>query len=193
MAHAPSGTVAFLFTDIEGSTSLLQRLGTSYVSLLETHYRLLREAITRYHGYEFNTQGDSMFAAFADAGDALAAAVEAQCALSHQVWPGEAIMRVRMALHAGEPTLAGGDYFGLDVHHAARLVAAASGGQVLLSQRTRDLISEAIPPDVALLDLGRHRLKDLPSSETIYQLVIRGLPNEFPPLSSLESRLHNLP
>ncbi len=189
---APAGLVTFLFTDIEGSTLLLQQLGQEYGALLAAHHQILREAIAP-DGYEFNTQGDSMCIAFTDARDALAAAVRMQRDLSTPDWPQDVCVRVRVALHSGEPTLAGGDYFGLDVHRAARLCNAAHGGQVLVSQRTRDLLGEVADPDIMLRELGRHRLKDLPVEETIYQLDISGLPDEFPQIRSLQTHFHNLP
>src|SRR5215210_5527417 len=134
---APEGTVTFLFSDVEGSTRLLQRIGDRYPALLEQHRRLLRQAFAAHGGYEFGTDGDSFVVAFQDADDALTAAVDAQRAMARHPWPRDAVMRVRMGLHTGEPRLVDGDYVGLDVHRAARVMAAGHGGQVLVSSATR--------------------------------------------------------
>src|SRR2546430_4266425 len=135
MTSLPSGTVTFLFTDIEGSTRLLRELGDAYVEALAAHRRVLRKAFAAHGGVEVDTQGDSFFVAFARATDALAAASEAQAALARGP------VRVRMGMHTGEPTVAGGDYVGLDVHRGARIAAAGYGGQILLSRATRDLVA----------------------------------------------------
>src|SRR5436309_2255269 len=172
----PAGTVTFLFTDIEGSTRLLQELGEDYAGVLAEHRNTLRDAFARHGGVEVDTQGDAFFVAFGRASDALAAAVEARDALDR------GRVRVRMGLHTGEPLLTEHGYVGIDVHHAARIAAAGHGGQILVSQSTRDLVG----PD-ELRDLGRHRLKDLTAAERVYQLG----DEEFPPLRSLN--LTNLP
>src|SRR5438093_1796300 len=158
MVSLPTGTVTFLFTDVEGSTRLLHELGDAYVEALAEHRRVLREAFGRHGGVEVDTQGDAFFVAFARASDAVAAARAAQSAL-----PGP--IRVRMGLHSGEPVITDEGYVGIDVHRAARIAAAGHGGQVLVSQSTRDLVA----PD-GLRDLGEHRLKDLTAPERIYQL-----------------------
>jgi class 3 adenylate cyclase/ABC-type transport system substrate-binding protein len=185
----PTGTVTFLFTDIEGSTKLLQRLGERYAEALADHQRLLRQAWADHAGVEVDTQGDSFFVAFARATDALAAAAEAQRALVEHTWPAGERVRVRMGLHTGEGTLAHdhSHYVGLDVHRAARIAAAGHGGQVLLSQATRDQVAKELLAGAGLRDLGRHRLKDLPRREEIYQLVLPGLPAEYPPLKTLDA------
>jgi predicted ATPase/class 3 adenylate cyclase len=172
----PQGTVTFLFTDIEGSTRLLQERGDEYAEMLADHHRALRGEIARHGGVEVNTQGDAFFVAFAKASDALAAAASARESL------GDGPIRVRMGLHTGEPTVAGEDYIGIDVHRAARIAAAGHGGQILLSQATRDLVREE-----HLRDLGVHRLKDLAAPERLYQLG----DDEFPPLSTVDQT--NLP
>jgi predicted ATPase/class 3 adenylate cyclase len=172
----PSGTVTFLFTDIEGSTRLLHDLGDAYADALAEHRRALREAFGRHGGIEVDTQGDAFFVAFARANDALAAARAGQTALA------EGPIRVRMGLHTGEPIVTDEGYVGLDVHRAARIAAVGHGGQVLLSQATRNLVDED-----RLRDLGEHRLKDLTAAERIYQ---EG-EEEFPPLKSLNAT--NLP
>jgi len=187
----PSGVVTLLFTDIEGSTKLLRALSAQdSVAAFALHGTVLRDVFHRFHGYEQRTEGDSFFIAFQDAGDAVAAAAEAQRVLAAQAWPGRLPVRVRMGLHTGEPTPVGGDYVGLDVHRAARIAAAGHGGQVLLSRTTRT--SAALPGGVGLRDLGEHRLKDLARPEWIFQLEIDGLERDFPPLNSLETP-SNLP
>lgn len=189
----PSGTVTFLFTDIEGSTRHLQRLGENYAGLLAAQRKILRAAFQKYHGHEVDTQGDSFFVAFARAADAIAASVMAQRALAAYDWsPGETV-RVRMGLHTGAPQLTHAGYVGLDVHIAARICAAAHGGQVLLSLQTHDLAEQSQLADVSMRDLGEHRLKDLDRPRRIFQLVISKLPDEFPPLQTLDALPHNLP
>src|SRR5881394_1431412 len=148
-SHLPSGTVTFLFTDIEGSTRLLHELGDSYADALAEHRRLLREAFARHGGVEVDTQGDAFFIAFARASDALAAASGGQSALRGGP------VNVRMGLHTAEPVETDEGYVGIDVHRAARIAAAAHGGQVLLSQATRELVGGD-----TIRDLGTHRLKD---------------------------------
>jgi YVTN family beta-propeller protein len=177
----PAGTVTFLFTDIEGSTELLKRLGSRYSELLVDHARILREAASSHGGREVDNQGDSFFFAFARANAALAAAVVAQRALAEQEWPDGAEVRVRMGLHTGEPTVGDERYVGLGVHRAARIGAAAHGGQVLLSNSTRELVEDEVD-EVAVRELGVYRLKDIDRPELLYQLDIGGRPSEFPPL-----------
>ena len=189
----PIGTVTFLFTDIEGSTRLLQQLGDGYPELLSEHHRLLREAVDKAGGAAFGSEGDALFAAFASAPSALAASVAAQRALSAQQWPGGASVRVRMGLHTGEGVVRDGTYVGLDVHRAARIAAVGHGGQVLLSDTTRALVENSLPPGVELRDLSRHRLKDLAQPEHIFETVIAGLPSQFPALRSLDATPNNLP
>jgi predicted ATPase/class 3 adenylate cyclase len=188
----PSGTVTLLFTDIEGSTRLLQDLGAAYPGLLETHGRILREAIAAGAGVEVSTEGDSFLAVFATPEGALRAAVQAQQSLAAADWPEGRQVRVRMGIHTGAVELIGRNYVGLDVHRAARIGAAGHGGQVLVSDATRALIEPELPPDVGLRDLGRHRLKDLEHPERLYQLNIHGLPHDFPPLRTVGVRRTNL-
>ena len=146
----PGGTVTLLFTDIEGSTRLLQRLGDAYAGVLAEHQRLLREAFAAHGGREVDTQGDAFLVAFPRATDAVAAAVAAQRALAAYPWPGGAAVRVRMGLHTGEPTATGGRYVGLAVHRAARVGSAGHGGQVLLSAATQAVLRDQLPPDIGL-------------------------------------------
>lgn len=189
----PSGTVTFLFTDMEGSTQLLQRLGDRYADVLDQHRRLLRDAFAAHGGYEVDTQGDSFFIAFPTAPDALAAAVEATRALAVSPWPDGVVVRVRMGLHSGAPQLVDEGYVGLDVHRAARIAATGHGGQILLSVATFGLVQGTMPEGMRLRDLGAHRLKDLQQAERIYQAVLADLPSDFPPLKALDARPHNLP
>jgi len=182
----PDGTVTFLFTDIEGSTKLLHGLGDKYISLLAEHHRILRDVFSRWNGREVDTEGDAFFVSFPRATEAAAAVVEAQRSLTSHNWPGEVTVRVRMGLHTGEPWTGSGGYVGMDVHRAARIAHVGHGGQVLLSETTAALLRDGLPTGTSLVDLGRHRLKDMTYPEHIRQLVIKGLPAEFPPLKSLE-------
>jgi predicted ATPase/class 3 adenylate cyclase len=193
MGELPKGTVTLLFTDMEGSTRLLQRVGERYTDVLEACRHLLRTAFQQYHGHEVDTQGDAFFVAFARATDAVAAAVAAQRALATHAWPEDVAVRVRMGLHTGEPLLASEGYVGLDVHRAARIMSAGHGGQVLLSHTTCTLVEHDLPIGVSLLDLGAHRLKDLEHPSHLYQLVIPDLPADFPPLKTLDTHPNNLP
>ena len=181
MVDLPRGTVTLLFTDIEGSTQLLRRLGDAYANVLAEHQRLLREAFAAHGGREVDTQGDAFFVAFPRAVDAVRAAVAAQRALAAHPWPAGGAVRVRMGLHTGEPAAAGGRYVGLAVHRAARVGSAGHGGQVLLSETTHSVLRDQLPAGLALRDLGEHRLKDFDQPEHLYQLVIPGLPADFPP------------
>ncbi len=162
MVELPSGTVTFLFTDIEGSTGLLKELGT---------------------------QGDSFFVAFGRAKDAVAAAVDAQRDLVAHSWAEDVALRVRMGLHTGEPRVGGERYVGLGVHKAARIAAAGHGGQVLLSRTTRELVEDELPTGVTIRDLGERRLKDLDRPERLSQLVIEGLQSDFARLNTLDEEL----
>jgi class 3 adenylate cyclase len=189
----PTGTVTFLFTDIEGSTRLLQRLGDAYAQLLDEHQRLLRQSWVEYGGVEVDTAGDGFFVAFPTAPAAVAAAASATRALAAHSWPEGNAVRVRMGLHTGAPQLVGERYVGLDVHRAARIAAAGHGGQILLSESTRVLAARDLPEGTMLRDLGAHRLKDLRQPEHLTQLVLAELPSDFPPLKTLDRRAHNLP
>ena len=181
MPDLPAGPVTLLFTDIEGSTRLLHALGDRYADVLTEHRRLLRATFARHHGVEVDTQGDSFFIAFAHPGEALAAAEESQRALVGHAWPDGTALKVRMGLHTGEPLVADGHYVGIDVHRAARIAAAAHGGQVIVSERTTELVVARGSPAPTLRDLGAHHLKDLPDPERLFQLVVPGLPSSFPP------------
>jgi predicted ATPase/class 3 adenylate cyclase len=185
MAELPSGTVTFLFSDVEGSTRLLTRLRGRYAEVLGEHQRVLRAAFDEHDGREVHTEGDAFFVAFARASDAIAAAAGAQRSLASQRWPEGVEVRVRMGVHTGEAEVRLDDYVGLDVHRAARICAAGHGGQVLISSSTRELVADELPGDVALRDLGEHRLKDIDRPEHLFQLVVGDLPADFPALASL--------
>ncbi|MGH7554278.1 MAG: adenylate/guanylate cyclase domain-containing protein, partial [Longimicrobiales bacterium] len=154
VAAGPRGTVTFLFSDMEGSTRLLQQIGAAYSSVLEDKKRLTLEAFERHGGRLVDTAGDGLFVAFERARDALSATIEAQRALAAHAWPAGAVVRVRMGLHTGEPVVSGTGYVGIDVHRAARIAAAAHGGQIVISEATRQLIADSLPDGVELLDLG---------------------------------------
>jgi predicted ATPase/class 3 adenylate cyclase len=188
MNDAPSGTVTLLFTDIEGSTKLLHRAGDTYADLLTEHRDLLRSAFAVHGGFEVDMEGDSFFVVFSSASDAVTAAADAQRALAAHAWPDELEVRVRMGIHTGEPRLIDRKYVGLDVHRAARVMAAGHGGQVLLSRPTLRSLE-----GVEVIALGEHRLKDLLQPEPLYQLVIQGLRSDFPALKTLGNRPNNLP
>ena len=189
----PVGEVTLVFTDIEGSTSLLTMLGERYADLLHSHRRVLRAAFEEHGGVEVGTEGDSFFVAFPSAADAVAAAVDLQRGLAAATWPDDVQVRVRVGVHSGRPAVVAGDYIGLDVHRAARIMSAAHGGQIVVSQTTVDVMAGGLPDDVQLRDLGDHRLKDLTHPQRLYDLAIGGLEGSFPALRTLENRPTNLP
>jgi predicted ATPase/class 3 adenylate cyclase len=192
MPDLPIGTVTFLFTDIEGSTDLARRLGPHWPEVLEAHHALVRRAIRGHRGVDVRTEGDAFFAVFPSAADAAAAVAEAQRTIAQHPWRADAVVRVRMGLHTGEGRLGGDEYVGLDVHRAARIAAAAHGGQVLLSESTKGLVVQALPPGTSLRDLGPHRLKDFDEPEHLYQLTPDGLRADYPPLRTPDAPT-NLP
>jgi DNA-binding SARP family transcriptional activator/streptogramin lyase len=179
----PVGTVTFLFTDVEGSTRLLRQLGERFAAVLAEQRRILRSAVKRCEGREVDNQGDSFFFAFSRAGSALAAAVVAQRELAGHEWPEGVQVRVRMGLHTGEPAVGEERYVGLGVHRAARIGAVGHGGQVLLSNATRELVEDEVG-GVTVRELGLYRLKDIDRPERLFQLDIDGLQTEFPPLTA---------
>jgi predicted ATPase/class 3 adenylate cyclase len=193
MAELPTGTVTFLFTDIEGSTRLLQELGDRYADLRDEHAAIVRRAIARGNGVEVSTEGDSFFVVFSSPTEALEAAVTAQRGLAGHLGDHGARLRVRMGLHTGEGVRGGDNYVGIDVNRGARIAGAAHGGQILISGSTRALVERALPEGVSLRDLGEHRLKDIAHPEHLYDLVIEGLPSDFPPPRTLDARPNNLP
>jgi predicted ATPase/class 3 adenylate cyclase len=193
MAPLPTGTVTFFFSDIEGSTRLLEALGHDYDDVLERHRRIVREAFSRSAAVEIGTEGDSFFAVFPSAPDAVAAAVAIQRAIAAEVWPQDSNLRLRIGLHTGEARLAGAGYVGLDIHRAARIMAAAHGGQIVISAATRTLAERSLDDSIQLRDLGEHRLRDLSAPERLYQVLASGLPTDFSPLRTLNAIPNNLP
>jgi class 3 adenylate cyclase len=189
-------TLTFLFTDIEGSTALLRRLGEDdYARVLAGHHALIRSALTAHDGREVDMQGDAFFAVFSSPRACVAAVLAMQQAIAAHAWPGGERVRVRMGIHCGEAARTATGLVGLEVHRAARVAAVAWGGQVVLSEAAAVLVRDGLPPGAALADLGVHRLKDLGRAERIFQLQAAGLPAEFPPLRSLgnPALANNLP
>jgi predicted ATPase/class 3 adenylate cyclase len=189
-------TLTFLFTDIEGSTALLARLGEDdYAQTLAGHHALIRSALAAHEGTEVDTQGDAFFAVFSSPRRCVAAVLAMQEAIDAHAWPGGEQVRVRMGVHSGEAARTASGLVGLEVHRAARVAAVAWGGQVLVSEAAAVLVRDGLPPGAALADLGSHRLKDLGRPERIFQLRAAGLQSEFPPLRSLGSPAlpNNLP
>jgi len=193
MRELPTGTVTFLFSDIEGSTRLLEALGPEYTELLEQHNQIMRDAFAAHGGVEVSTEGDSFFAVFQSATDAVNAAVDVQRRIGASSWPQASELRIRIGLHSGEARAAADSYVGLDVHRAARIMAAAHGGQVLVSEATRGLVERTLGEGVELRDLGEHRLRDLSGRERLYQLVAPGLSAALPPPRTLDAIPNNLP
>ena len=185
----PTGTLTFLFTDIEGSTRLMQEMGDGYVQAQVDHHAILRDAFKSKAGRELRTEGDSFFCVFESALDACGAAAQAQRGFIQHQSP----FRVRVGLHTGEAPLVGEEYIGLDVHHAARVAAAAHGGEVVISETTQALVEHGLAAGLSVRDLGIHRLKDLARPERLYQLVIEGVPDGFPALRTLDATPNNLP
>ena len=192
-SQMPSGTVTFLFTDVQGSTRLLERHPEAYRSAITLHHTILGEAVEQNHGSVFETVGDAVYAAFASAGNAVGAALRAQYDLQGASWGDLGSLRVRMGLHTGEVERQGDHYFGAALYRCGRLMDAAHGGQVLLSSATAELVREALPATAGLRDLGDHRLRDLQRPERVFQLVAPGLAVDFPALRTLENFPNNLP
>jgi class 3 adenylate cyclase len=189
MVEFPRGTVTFLFTDVDRSTELVKRLQEQYGAVLAQHRDLLRASFAEHGGIEVDTQGDAFFVAFGHAREAVEAAVAAQLALTDHRWPADAPLAVRMGLHTGEPYLAEHGYTGVAVHRAARICTIAHGGQVLLSRSTAGIVDDSQIPGIGLRDVGDYRLKDFDRPERIFQLVVEGLPNEFPPPRSIDQQI----
>jgi class 3 adenylate cyclase len=194
MPARPSGTVTFLFTDIEASTGRWEAHPDLMPAAFARQEAILRAAIAAQEGWAYKQIGDAFQAAFQTAPAAVTAALAAQRALAAEPWL-EAIgpLRVRMALHTGAAEERGDDYVGPTLYRAHRLLSAGHGGQILLTAATYELVRDALPGEVSLLDLGEHRLKDLIRSEHIWQVVVAGLPADFPPLKTLNARPNNLP
>lgn len=186
-------TLALLFTDIEGSTNLLRDLGARYRTLLVDHRRLLKTAFERFGGRLVGSQGDSLFAVFPDAKDALVAAAEGQLFLGEANWPDGIALRVRMGIHVGEVIAEENEYVGLAIHQASRVSNAAHGNQVLLSEATHVAAGDALPAHITLESVGRYRMKDFPEPQQLFQLLHPRLPSEFPPPRTASGLSHNLP
>lgn len=193
MAELPSGTVTFLFTDVEGSTRLVERHPRVYAAAIARHHALLREAIEARRGHIFETVGDAIYAAFGSAVDAVAATLSAQQQLQGTDWGVLGALKVRMGLHTGEVERQDRHYFGIPLYRCARLTSTAHGAQVVLSSTTAALVADSLPAGAALRDLGEHHLKDLQRPERVVQLLAPGLSADFPPLRSVGDRRHNLP
>ena len=175
MTELPAGTVTFVFTDIEDSTELLKRLGDEYPDVLSTHRRITRSAFSTHDGIEIDTQGDAFFFAFPRARDAVTSAVEAQRAHAAAEWPGGEVVRVRMGLHTGEPTIHEEGYDGLDVVRAARICTVGHGGQILLSETTRALLGSGLPEGVSVFPLGQRHLRGIDEPERVFEVAIDDL------------------
>src|SRR5215210_5420148 len=193
MPSPPTGTVTFLFTDIEGSTRMWEKDPEAMGSTVARHDEVLRGAIEANEGHVFKTVGDAFCAAFPTAPDALEAAISAQRLLHAGGQDEESRLRVRMALHTGAAEERGGDYFGPPLNRVARLLSVGHGGQVLLSLATQELVRDQLPEGASLRDLGQRRLKDLFRPERVFQLLSPDLPTSFPPLKTLDARINNLP
>jgi predicted ATPase/class 3 adenylate cyclase len=189
----PAGTVTLLFTDVEGSTNLLHALGDHYADILGAHRRILRDAFRGHGGIEVDTQGDAFFYAFPDAVAGVMAAAAAQRALAGHAWPAGHPLRVRMGLHTGEPIRTDDGYVGIDLHQGARLMAAAAGGQAIVSEATARVLAGRGLPGLSLADLGEHRFKDFGLPQRVFQIAGEGLETEFPPLRTLSARFANIP
>ncbi|HSR31914.1 MAG TPA: adenylate/guanylate cyclase domain-containing protein [Anaerolineae bacterium] len=192
-ANLPTGTVTFLFTDIEGSTKLAQQHRATWEALRDRHHAILRSALANHGGYLFEIVGDSFCVAFDRPADAVRTALQAQRDLNSEPW-GDAHLRVRMGIHTGAAESEGEHYRGyLALSSVSRIMSAAHGGQVLLSQSTCELVEGELPEEASLRDMGQHRLKDLRRSQHLYQLVAADLPSDFPAPKSLDLHPHNLP
>jgi class 3 adenylate cyclase len=180
----PAGTVTFVFSDVEGSTELLKRLGEDYATVIADHRHIVRESFGAHGGVEIDSQGDAFFFAFARARDAATAAVEAQREHAAHTWPNGEHVRVRMGLHTGEPAVGDEGYLGLDVVRAARICTVGQGGHVLVSDATRALLGSTLPEGVSVHPMGERRLKDLDEPERVYELVIDGVDQPEPPVAA---------
>ena len=190
----PSGNITFLLTDVESSTRLLGRLGDDFTNLLAEHFKILRSAITAHDGAEVAAEGDGLFAVFGDASRAIAACLDAQRGLAAYPWPPDRRIQVRMGLHTGiaRPT-PDGTYVALAVNEAARISAAAHGGQVLMSADTARMVRHFLPDGASLTDRGSFMLRGFDEPERIYQLAHQDLDSSFPPLRASPAVSHNLP
>lgn len=181
MAQRPTGTVTFVFTDIEGSTALLKELGERYGEVLSQHRRIVRDTFGAAGGSEIDTQGDAFFFAFPRAREAVNASVDVQLRHAAAEWPDGSTVRVRIGLHTGEPAVGDEGYLGLDVVRAARICTVARGGNILMSETTRALVGSALPQGVSVFPLGERHLKGIDEPERVYELEIEGVPVAAPP------------
>jgi class 3 adenylate cyclase len=193
MTEIPTGTVTFLFTDVEGSTKLWERNPEAMSRALSRHDELVRNTVETHGGFVFKTVGDAFYVAFSTATEAVAAALDVQRVLLSEEWEETGPLRVRMALRTGEAEERGRDYFGPNLNRVARLLSAAHGGQVLLSLSTKESVGDKLPPGARLRDLGQRRLKDLTGPEHVFQIATPDTLSSFPPLKTLDARLNNLP
>src|SRR5919107_568219 len=193
MTGLSTGTITFLFTDVEGSTKLWERGPEAMSKALSHHDELIRNAVEAHDGFVFKTVGDAFYAAFSTAAEAVEAAIDAQKSLLSEVWEETGPLKVRIAMHTGAAEERGGDYFGPTLNRVARLLSAGHGGQTLLSLPAQELVRDQLPVDAELRDLGEHRLKDLARPERVFEILAPDLPAGFPPLRTLESRPNNLP
>src|SRR5690348_8272543 len=193
MTDLPTGTVTFLFTDLQGSTRLWEEHPGGMRDSLAQHDAILSEALTTHAGHVVKTTGDGVHAVFVNPSDAIDAAIAAQLALQNVAWGATGGLRVRMGIHSGVAELRDGDYYGTVVNKAARVMSVAHGGQVVVSLATEELVRDALADGVALVDLGEHRLRDLARAERLFQVTAPGLVSEFAALQSLEAFPSNLP
>ena len=193
ITEIPTGTVTFLFTDVEGSTKLWERNPEAMSRALSRHDELVRNTVETHGGFVFKTVGDAFYVAFSTATEAVAAALDVQRVLLSEEWEETGPLRVRMALRTGEAEERGRDYFGPNLNRVARLLSAAHGGQVLLSLSTKESVGDKLPPGAKLRDLGQRRLKDLTGPEHVFQIATPDTLSSFPPLKTLDARLNNLP
>ena len=192
-APLPKGVLTFLFTDIEGSTRLATELGDAWLDVLMTHHAILRDTFTAFGGHEAGTAGDSFFVVFSSAPDAIMAAVSMQRALAEHDWTPHAPLRVRVGIHNGEAIVHQGNYVGLHVHTAARVESAAAGGQILATEPVLEAAGDLNRIGVDTLDLGLHRLKDLPAELRLFQITADGIDRDFPPLKTQDALRNNVP
>src|SRR5262245_53749121 len=193
MPDAPTGTVTFLFTDLETSTRLWEEQPQAMQDALARHDEILRSAVESQGGYVVKTTGDGVHAPFGTARAALDAAVDAQRTLAAEPWPNTGPLRVRMGVHTGEAEMRDGDYYGTALNRASRIMSAGHGDQILVSRATEELVHDSLPEQCELVSLGDHRLRDLGRPETLLQLTHPDLPRTFPPPRSIDTYPGNLP
>ena len=189
MRDVPSEMVTFLFTDLEGSTQMWDQHPVAMRDALARHDAILRKAIEANRGHVVKSTGDGVYAVFTNPRDAVLAAADAARAFTSEIWGATGPLRARIGIHTGSAEQRDDDYFGPALNRTSRLMAAAHGGQIVLSHVSAQLVRDTLPDGLALLDLGEHRLRGLTNAERVYELAIAGLPSEFPPLQSLDAFL----